>query len=128
MAINSPKLRGSAKSEPAKPKRIKIQDMTLDQLYEQEKITPSVKKAILLKEDFSQIQPRYCDKVCSLPCRLKTPGVVDINDDYADVIIIQDHRAGADGWKTAGQVNQLHAQQIHSSLVWRSAGTSPLRC
>lgn len=41
-AINGYKLAkaaGSAKSEPAKPKRIKIQDMTLDQLYEQENHT-----------------------------------------------------------------------------------------
>lgn len=115
MAINSPKLRSKAKSaEPEKPKRIPIKDMTLDQLYGQEKVTPSVKKAILLKEDFSEIRPQYCDKVCGMPCSVKMPTMAEINDDRADVIIIQDHRAGADGWKSAGQVNQLHNQQIHS--------------
>lgn len=115
MAINSPKLRGSSKEKaPPKPKRTKIQDMDLDTLYEQEKITPTVKKAILALEDFSKIQPRYCEKVCGMPCSLKKPALADINDDKVDVIIIQDHRAGADGWKTAQQVNQLHNQQIHS--------------
>lgn len=48
-----------------------------------------------------------------MPCYLKKPALGDINTDKVDVIIIQDHRAGADGWKTSGQVNQLHAQQIH---------------
>lgn len=110
MTISSPKLRGS--STPAKPKRIPIKDMTLDMLYDQEKITPGVKKAILLKEDFSEVRPRYCEKVCKMPCKM--PSLIDINDDHVDVIIIQDHRSGADGWKTAGQVNQLHAQQIHA--------------
>lgn len=71
-------------------------------------------KAILAQEDFSKIQPRYCDKVCGMPCSLKKPMMADINDDKADIIIIQDHRAGADGWKTAQQVNQLHNQQIHA--------------
>ena len=61
MAINSPKLRGSSKEKAPKPKRTKIQDMDLDTLYEQEKITPTVKKAILALEDFSKIQPRYCE-------------------------------------------------------------------
>ena len=41
--------------------------MDLDTLYEQEKITPTVKKAILALEDFSKIQPRYCEKVCGMP-------------------------------------------------------------
>lgn len=110
MAINSPKLRGSVT---AKPKRIAIKDQSLDELYAAEKITPAIKTAIILKEDFSKIQPRYCEKVCKMPCGMKQPMLADVNDDPADVIIIQDHTAGADGWKTAGQVNQLHNQQIH---------------
>lgn len=114
MAINSPKLRGSTRTTEAKPKRIKIQDMDLDMLYDQPKVTPTVKKAILSQEDFSKIQPRYCDKVCGMPCGLKKPAMADINGDHVDVIIIQDHRAGADGWKTAAQVNQLHLHQIQS--------------
>lgn len=115
MAINSPKLRGSpqATAEP-KPKRVKITEMSLDDLYEQEKMTPTVIKTIMAKEDFSEIRPRYCEKVCKLPCGMKRPLIADLNTDPADVIIIQDHRAGPDGWKTAGQVNQLHQQQIAS--------------
>lgn len=108
MPINSPKLRAAAK-----PKRVKPADMTLEELYGQEKITKAIKIAILQKEDFSKVRPQYCERVCSLPCSLKSPRLVDINTDEVDVLIIQDHRAGADGWKTAGQVNQLHAQQIH---------------
>lgn len=120
MAINSPKLRGSVTvtvrtaAEAPKGKRIKVQDLSLEELYVQPKITPTVKKGILQKEDFSEIRPQYCEKVCTMPCSVKRPLVADVNGDRADVIIIQDHRAGADGWKTAQQVNQLHAQQIHS--------------
>lgn len=126
MAINSPKLRGSVtvterRTEPetktpraAPTKRIKVQDLSLEELYAQPKITPTVKKAILQKEDFSEIRPQYCDKVCTMPCSVKRPLLADVNTDAADVLIIQDHRAGADGWKTAQQVNQLHGQQIHS--------------
>lgn len=114
MAINSPKLRSRTPVAEPKTKRIPIKDMSLDQLYEQDKITPSVKKAILLKEDFSKIIPHYCDKVCAMPCSVKTPQLADINGEHVDVLIIQDHRATADGWKTAGQVNQLHNRQIHS--------------
>lgn len=115
MTINSPKLRSRTRvTEPAKPKRIPIKDLSLEQLYGQDKITPSVKKAILLKEDFSKIVPQYCDKVCAMPCSVKMPTMADINGEHVDVLIIQDHRAGADGWKTAGQVNQLHNQQIHA--------------
>lgn len=115
MAINSPKLRSqTASKEVTKPKRIPIKDLSLEQLYQQDKVTPSVKKAILLKEDFSKIIPQYCDKVCGMPCSVKMPQMADINGEHVDVLIIQDHRAGADGWKTAGQVNQLHNQQIYS--------------
>lgn len=108
MAINSPKLKASA------PKKVKIQDMELDQLYAQEKMTPTVKKAILAQEDFSEIRPRYCEAVCGMPCSLKKPALADVNGQHVDVLIIQDHRATADGWKSAQQVNQLHNQQIHS--------------
>lgn len=119
MAINSPKLRASTgvktpKAPVDKPKRVKIQDMDLDQLYAQEKMTPTVIKTIQAKEDFSEIRPRYCEKVCKLPCSMKRPLIADLNTDRADVVIIQDHLSGPDGWKTAGQVNQLHAQQIAS--------------
>lgn len=118
MAINSPKLRASSgvktPKAPPKPKRVKIQDMDLDQLYAQEKMTPTVIKTIQAKEDFSEIRPRYCEKVCKLPCSMKRPLIADVDTGSADVVIIQDHRAGPDGWKTAGQVNQLHAQQIAS--------------
>jgi len=125
MAINSSKLRSRAPARVAEtvtpkprvskgPAKLKIKDMTLDQLYEQEKITPSVKTAILEKEDFSQIQPRYCEKVCKLPCEMKHHRLAGQNYNRADVVIIQDHRAGPDGWKTAGQVNRLQETQIHT--------------
>lgn len=107
MAINSPKLRGSA------PKRIPIKDMTLEQLYESPKITPGVKNAILLKEDFSEIQPRYCDLVCKLPCQIKKPILAGLDTEEVDVILIQDHRSGDNGWKTAQQENDLYGRQIY---------------
>lgn len=49
-----------------------------------------------------------------MPCSVKMSTMADVNGDHVDILIIQDHRAGADGWKTAGQVNQLHNQQIHA--------------
>jgi len=65
----------------------KLSEMLLLELYER-KVTGSVEKAILLKEDFSKVAPLWCDKVCKLKC--KNPPQNMFNPDHVDVLIIQD--------------------------------------
>lgn len=80
----------------------KINDMSLLELYDR-KITSSVEKVILQKEDFSKKAASWCEKVCKLKC--KNPPVKEMfYTSEVDVLIIQDfnafdetkfHRSGA---------------------------------
>jgi hypothetical protein len=75
-----------------KPVRVsKTMLMTLDQLYVLPKITPSVEAAIVSKEDFSIIQPTYCEKVCKIRCQNNKE--VRLLNTSVDILIIQDHAA-----------------------------------
>lgn len=91
-------------------KKLKPIDMSLEQLYAHEKFTPTIKKAILLKEDFSEIRVDYCDKVCSLPSRMKCPDNVFLQkfDEPVDILIIQEQIPLDEKWKTGQQVNRIH--------------------
>lgn len=66
----------------------KTSDLPLNELYEK-KITKSVEVAIQSKEDFSQISPSYCERVCKLKC--KRPEKVSLLKGKVDILIIQDH-------------------------------------
>lgn len=85
---------------------IKIKDLSLEELYTKPKITPSIEAAIISKEDFSHIQPNYCDKVCKLKC--KNYENVELDHREVDVLIIQDHDAYKDGYKDAERVERSH--------------------
>lgn len=85
-----------ANDKAEKPKRKKIADLTLIELYEKEKITPSVESAINEKEDFSKIQPAYCEKVCKLKC--KAYEQVKLRHDEVDILLIQSHNAIDGKW------------------------------
>lgn len=91
-------------------KKLKPIDMTLEQLYAHEKFTPTIRKAILLKEDFSKIQVDYCDKVCTLPGRMKCPDNVYLQtfDEPVDILILQEQVPLDEKWKTGQQVNRIH--------------------
>jgi len=66
----------------------KLDKLELDELYGM-KPTPAVTRSILLKSDFTQIDARYCEKICKLKC--KSTGSVRLNHSPVDILIIQDH-------------------------------------
>jgi uracil-DNA glycosylase len=51
-----------------------IKNQTLEELYQNPKMTPSVLKFIRQKEDFSHIQENYC-KACPAPCKNRNPNL-----------------------------------------------------
>lgn len=106
------------------PKAPKPALMTLEELYALPKKTPSVMKAILLKEDFSKTQPGYCENVCPMKC--KQPQQVALLNSEVDVLIIQDHRNPPSRWdKFEGQQDRLIGGIL--DLAVKQAGMSSLR-
>lgn len=87
------------------PRRRKIADLTLKELYEQEKITPSVMKNLIFKEDFREIRRPWCERVCKLPEPMKLYNLIDLRRNYSDVVLLQDSRQPGEKYRTAGQVN-----------------------
>jgi hypothetical protein len=69
----------------------KLDKILLPELYER-KITSSVEKVILEKENFKGIAPSWCDKVCKLKCK-NPPTTGMFNPLSIDVLIIQDYNA-----------------------------------
>ncbi len=68
---------------------MKPEKMELDELYQQEKFTPSVLKNIRIKEDLSGYQPRYCG-IC--PATKKSPQpVVPSVGNGEDVLVVLPH-------------------------------------
>jgi hypothetical protein len=106
-------------------------DMSLTDLYARDKITASVEQAIAQKEDFSQIQPMYCERVCRLKC--KNYKRVVLNHDPVDILIIQNHNAIRDKYRSAAEVEKTHrgiiqalAQKHFNGLTYRI--TNLLKC
>lgn len=64
--------------------------LSLSELYAR-KITKSVADLIIKKDDFSKISTEWCSKACTLSC--KNPSNLSLNNDKADVLIIQDYKA-----------------------------------
>jgi uracil-DNA glycosylase family 4 len=107
-----------------KPKRKKIADLTLIELYEKEKITPSVESAINQKEDFSKIQSSYCEKVCKLKC--KAYEQVKLRHDEVDILLIQSHNALDGKWDRRPGM-QEEVQRSIVEYIGKQAGFSGLR-
>lgn len=92
----------------------------LAELYEKPKMTPAVIKNIMLKEDFSEIQPNYCDKVCALPCSAKNPGGVRFKTQRCDILIVLPYPSMDEKWKKGfvvdrvneGIINQLAKEKL----------------
>lgn len=84
----------------------KLTDLPLAELYARPKITLAVRNAIIAKEDFSQISHNYCDLVCTLKC--KNQGDVVLRNSEVDILIIQDHKAVREKYKTADQIEQVY--------------------
>ena len=82
----------------------KLSDLSLAELYQKEKITTAVHKNILAKEDFTQLSDNYCERVCALKhkCINRQP----ISQAKADVVILQDHNAVDEKYKTGDWVER----------------------
>lgn len=92
----------------------KIAALSLEELYAKEKITPSVEKAILEKEDFSKISPQYCERVCKLNC--KSSHKVVLLHTPVDVMIIQDTKAIKDG-NISAETKEQQNQRLINHLI-----------
>lgn len=69
-----------------------VKEISLEDLYAK-KITPSVEKAILLKEDFTIKAPNWCEKVCKLKNKNPPCNQLLVPTEVVDVLIIQDYKA-----------------------------------
>lgn len=102
----------------------KLSDASLDTLYER-KPTAAVVKAIIAKEDFSQISPRWCSNVCALSCS-KNPSTVNLNSTPVDILILQDHNAADERYKTGPQIEAVY-RDIISHLASKNFPTLTYR-
>ncbi len=106
----------------------KLETLSLDELYSK-KVTSTVEKVILLKEDFFGQAPRWCEKVCKLNCKNPPPDIALVPTDKVDILVIQDYKAfdeprfkrrGVEVEKTNRNVIQYFA-----SLAFRAKGDQP---
>lgn len=81
----------------------KLDKLTLDELYNQPKKTPAVVREIKAKTDFSKIDTRYCEEICTLKC--KNHRSVNLQVGEVDILIIQDHK------NPAGKFDRRPGQQ-----------------
>jgi uracil-DNA glycosylase family 4 len=101
----------------------KLTDQTLDELYAKPKKTSAVRAAIILKTDFSKIDTRYCEEVCTLKC--KSPGRLNFHTSNVDVLIIQDHRSPPGKYdRREGQQDRIQNGVIE--FIAKQAGFSGL--
>lgn len=99
----------------------KLADMSLEELYQRDKITPASIRVIQEKEDFSSISKTYCDKVCKAPCYLKNPEEVFLDSNPVDVLVLNPHPAMDDRWKSGAKVD-LKNNAIYSFLMKKAIG------
>lgn len=89
----------------------KLINTSLEDLYAQVavagKVTPSFRTAIIAKEDFSQIQKTYCSLVCGLCSEARRPLQARLQSQGYDVVVVQDHNALPDRFKSSEQVEQI---------------------
>lgn len=107
---------------PVKKKRpSKIDLMPLDDLYEHVastgKATPSVRKAIIAKDTFDAINPRYCKALCGLCKSSQRPSTAQIHTSPVDVLVVQDFLAPDDRWKSGDQMESIYRGILNSLAV-----------
>lgn len=107
----------TAQPEKAAKKKVnKLDALSLDELYikveEAGKMMPSLRKAIIAKEDFSQIQPKFCATACGLCPANRRPKQAQIQSGYADIVILQDHNALAQMYKSSDQMEAIYRDII----------------
>lgn len=88
----------------------KLSEMSLPELYDR-KVTATVEKVILKKEDFTRRAPGWCDKVCKL--KVKSFLTDDkLTSEPVDVLIIQDFSAFGDRFKSGESIERSHRKII----------------
>lgn len=101
----------------------KLSTLDLDELYARPKKSKAVEIAIIAKENFTQINPRYCDNVCTLKC--KTYSQNTLLTASVDILIIQDHQAPAGKFdRREGQQESIQKGVL--DFVCREAGFAGL--
>lgn len=110
---------GSTTAQPektAKKKSSKIVDMSLEDLYERAraagKMMPSVRAAIIAKDDFTTINPEYCALGCGLCPSSRRSKQVALQSRSVDIAIIQDHNALSQMYKSSDQLESIHRDII----------------
>lgn len=110
---------GESPDEAVEPKKRvirKVSELPLEDLYakvrEMGKVTPSLRSAIIAKEDFSRIQPTYCELTCGLCKESRRPNQAQLRGGRADIVIIQDHNALPDKYKTSEQQERIYRDII----------------
>ena len=91
-------------------------DMTLEELYNREKITPATIKAIHQKEDFSSIKSHYCEKVCDVPCYMKEHEQINLKRQQAGIVFLHAHRP-MDNLFKSGRSLEAKYRSILSHIV-----------
>lgn len=102
---------------------MKVALLPLNELYARPKITPAVERAILEKENFSQISATYCEKVCRLQC--KSPQQVTLLNQQVDILIVQDHEI-LNGKYDRLQGAQARLQRDIAEYIAKKAGFNGL--
>lgn len=96
----------------AKKKVNKLDVLDISELYarvaEAGKMLPSMKKAILAKEDFTRIQSRWCELGCALCPAARRPRQASLQSAHVDIAIIQDHNALPQMYKSSEQMEAIH--------------------
>jgi hypothetical protein len=120
-----------------KPRAKKTNELSLDELYakaaEIGKMMPSIRKQIIEKEDFSKIQDRYCNSACGLCPSSRRPKQVTLTTQQVDIVIVQDHNALAQMYKSSDEMERIYrdiigflAQKYFQRLSY--AVVSTLKC
>lgn len=93
----------------------KLSTLPLEDLY-QRKITFTVEKEILKKDNFTSISREWCSKVCKLKC--KNPPAEIVPKTHVDILIIQDHKALDDvRYGKSGDLLEKKLQSILAELA-----------
>lgn len=105
--------------KPKKPTKIDL--MPLEELYQkvrtEGKATPSVRKSIIAKTSFSEVDRTYCSNLCGLCTTSRRPSQVVLHTSPADILVIQDFLAPDDRWKSGDQMEAIYRGIINSLAV-----------
>lgn len=73
----------------------KLIDLSLEDLYTR-KITSTVERVIMSKEDFTKRAPNWCATVCKLKCKNPPEDNLIAPSEQTDILLIEDYKAFAD--------------------------------